>query len=104
MSASWPLFVVVFAVWCMWAIAASMQREADDTKKGIPKDRRGHVSILPVIPLNPLVMWGIAWLIDRATSPLGSLIVGAGHGVFAVFLMLSIARDWRYLRSIDQHK
>ncbi len=30
------------------------------------------------------------------------LLVGAGHGVFAAFLLISIVRDWRCLRLIDK--
>ncbi len=102
MLSSWPLLVGVFVVWCLWAIAASIQRAAEDARKGIPKEQRGGVSILPVIPLNPLVLWGVAYLIDDVSNPWGTLIVGAGHGVFAVLLMISIVRDWMCLRSIDK--
>ncbi len=102
MFASWPLLAGVFVVWCLWAIAASIQRAAEDARKGIPKEQRGGVSILPVIPLNPLVLWGVACLIDDFSSPWGTLIVGTGHGVFAAFLFVSIVRDWMCLRSIDK--
>ena len=68
---------------------------------GIPEGQRGGVSILPGIPVFPLAFWGIAWMIDRAARPWGTIVIGVAHVVFAMWLIISIARDWRFLRSTD---
>ncbi|NUO75269.1 MAG: hypothetical protein HOQ32_04570 [Lysobacter sp.] len=98
LSVSWSLPVLLFAVWCLWAFTAIAERRARDLRLGVPEERRGGVSVLPVIPLFPLFFWGMAWLIDRWFSPWGSLTIGAIHVVLAAMMAYSLARDWRYLR------
>ena len=102
MFSSWQLLVGLFVVWMLWAIAAMMERAAEDVRKGIPKEQRGHVSIVPVIPLFPLFFWGVACLLDLFVSHLGTVLVSGGHVVLSVCLIVSIIRDWKRLRSKDK--
>jgi hypothetical protein len=99
---AWALPVFVFLVWCLWAMAAAAQRGAADARRGIPAEQWGGVSIFPAIPVFPLAFWGIAWLIDHAASPWGTILVGGPHVVFAVCLAVSLVRDVRYLRSLGR--
>ena len=92
---SWRLALFILVVWCLWAVASAAQRAAKDARRGSPEGQRGGVSILPVIPVLPTVLWGIAWLIDRAASPWGTWGVGTAHGVFAACLAVSLVRAWR---------
>jgi len=94
-----PLFIL--AVWLLWFDACVIGGAADAARRGIPEGERGGSSILPGIPVFPLTFWGIAWVIDRAASPWGTLVVGAAHVVFAGVLLVTIVRDVRDLRSID---
>jgi hypothetical protein len=98
---SWLLALFILVVWCLWAVAVAAQRAVEDARRGIPEGRRGGVSIFPVIPVFPVVLWGIGWLIDRAVSPWGTWAVGVAHGVFAACLAVSLSRDWPCLRSLD---
>lgn len=98
---SWLLALFILVVWCLWAVAAAAQCAAEQARHGVPEGQRSGVSILPVIPVFPMVLWGIAWLIDRAASPWGTWAVGVAHGVFAAYLTVSVVRDWRCLRSLD---
>jgi hypothetical protein len=84
----------------MISVVPVAQRAAEDVRRGTPEGQRGGVSILPDIPVFPVVLWGIAWLIDRAIDPWGTWAVAGAHGVFAACLVVSLVRDWRYLRSL----
>ncbi len=93
--------VFLFLVWFLWVIACAGETAVSNARRGMPKGRRGGASILPGIPVFPLAFWGVAWIIDSVVSPWGSIIVGGAHVVFVIFLIVSIVRDLRYLRSID---
>jgi hypothetical protein len=66
---SWLLASLLFVGWCLWAVAAVSQRAAEAVRRGTPEGQRGAVSILPFIPVFSVVLWGIAWLLDRAIDP-----------------------------------
>ena len=95
---SWVLLLFVFLVWCLWAVAAAADFAAEDALRGVPAEQRRGVSVFPILPVFPLILWGFAWLIDRAAGSWGSVIVGAGHLVFAVYLTVSIVRNSRRFR------
>ena len=97
---SWLLASLIFVVWCLWTVAVA-QRAAEDVRRGTPEGQRGGVSILPVIPAFPVVLWGIAWLFDRGIDPSGTWAVAGAHGVFAACLVVSLVRGCGYLRSLD---
>ncbi len=91
---AWVLLSFILLVWCLWAVAAAAERAAEEARRGIPVGQRGGVSILPVIPLFPLSLWGAAWVIDRVAHPWGTIAVGVSHVVFALYLTVSLVRDW----------
>lgn len=97
----WALPFFVLAVWVLWVLAAAAGRAAKDARRGLPEAQWGGVSLVPVIPVLPLGAWGLAWLIDHAANPWGSVFVGAAHAAFAVVLAVSLVRDWWFIRSID---
>ncbi len=98
----WVLLLFILLVWCLWAVAAATELAAEDALRGVPAEQRRGVSLFPILPVFPLILWGFAWLIDRAAGPWGSMIVGAGHLVFTVYLTVSIARNARRLRSHER--
>jgi hypothetical protein len=98
---SWLLLVALLVVWLLWGIAAVFGRAVDDKRRGIPEGQRGGVSFAPVIPVCPLVFWGIALVVNLVVDPWGTLIVGAFHAVLAVLFVISIGRNtWQYC-SVD---
>jgi hypothetical protein len=99
---SWLLLVFLFATWFVWVIACAAEKAVDGARRGLPEGQRGGVSILPGIPVFPLVFWGIALLIDLVVEPWGTWGIGLAHGVFLVLLMVSIMRNWFRLRSFDK--
>lgn len=99
----WLLLVLIFAVWCVWAVAAAARRHIADARRGVPAGERGGVSVFPVIPLFPLILWGLALKIDDSSSPWGTVTIGSAHALFAAFLVVSIVRDLWRLRSLNRH-
>jgi hypothetical protein len=83
----------LFVVWCLWAIAATLQVELTNIRDPLPKGQKRGMSVLPVIPLYPLVFWMIAFLVDSARSPWGTRGIAGIHFLFAVVLVGSIVRD-----------
>ena len=98
---AWTLPTFVFLVWGGWAVTAAAQVAAADARRGVPVSQRRGVSIAPVIPVFPLVAWGLAWLGDWVAKPLGTVLVGALHAILAVTLVVSLVRSWWYLRSFE---
>ena len=98
---AWLLPVLLFGVWFLWAFAAIAEKRAQEVRSGTPLERRGGVSILPVIPLFPLFFWSVAWLVDRFFRPWGSVVVGGLHVVLALLMLATLFRDLRFCRHHD---
>ena len=95
------LLAVVFAAWVAWCAAGIAQVKLEDARRGVPKaERRGSTS-LPIIPLLPLAVWGVALLIDLAADPWGTWVVGSIHATWLAVNMGFVARDTRRLRALE---
>jgi hypothetical protein len=57
------------------------------------------MTLVPVIPVFPLIFWGAAKLIDLIADPWGTMTVTWFHALLAVVFIVSIARDIIRLRS-----
>lgn len=93
----WLLPVLLFAVWCLWVFAASGEFRVKELRRGIPKDQRGGVSILPGIPLFPLCFWGVARLADIWVAPWGTVVIGALHVILASAMAFTLVHNLRYI-------
>jgi hypothetical protein len=100
----WLLLLVVSLTWCLWVVAAVEGRAAADAAKRTPSDKRGGVSILPVIPLFPLVLFGVAKVVDIIADPWGTRVIVILHLLLALALLTSVARDVGRLRSHTRPK
>jgi hypothetical protein len=95
----WLLLLFVFLVWCLWALAVSMQIAVWNARHPLPEVKRRGMSPAPVIPIFPLAFWGAAVLIDLVVDPWGTIVIGSLHAVYAVILTVSIVRDCIRLHS-----
>ena len=98
----WGLLIEVFDVWLLWGIAATAGHAALATRHGISEGERGGVSLLPVIPMFPLVFWGAALLVDVVVRPWGTAVVGWFHAALGLLFVVSIIRDCWRLRTLDK--
>jgi hypothetical protein len=95
----WLLLLFIFLVWCLWAAAATAQVAVYNARNSILSGDERALSLVPVIPVFPLLFWGAAKLIDLIADPWGTIIVAMFHASFAIVLIASIARDTIRLRS-----
>lgn len=98
----WLIPVFVFFVWFLWIGACAAEAAVEDARRGTPEGERHGVSILPGMPVFPLAFWGVAWAVDRAIGPWGSILVGAFHVAFGITLVVSIVRSIRSLRAMEE--
>ncbi len=98
----WLLPVFIFAVWLLWHVACVLGAAREDARQPLPEGQRRGVSILPGIPVFPLVFWGLAWAIDQVVNPWGSILVGAFHVIFGGVLVFAVFRDYREIRNINR--
>ena len=96
---AWALPTFLALVWGLWVVAGVAGAAARDAREPLPGGRRRGFSFAPVVPVFPLVAWGLAWLGDWAAWPVGTVGVGAAHAILAIGMMISLGRDLRYLRS-----
>jgi len=98
------LLAFIFFVWCLGAVSEIAQVELEKRRRPLPDGSRRGISLLPVIPVGSLLLSGAAELIDVAVDPWGTIIVCTLHAVWAVILVVFIARDLWRLRSLATAK
>lgn len=84
-----PIFI--FVVWLFWIPVCVLERAA--------RGDFGGTSILPGIPIFPLLAWGLAALLDRVHDQLGLVIVGGVHVLMLLGLIVSAVRSLYVIRS-----
>jgi hypothetical protein len=73
------LFGICFIAWLAWVPAVLMEKKA--------RGDSGGTSILPVIPLAPLIGWGIGLGLNLIKPKAGLYAIGGLHALlFAVFI------------------
>src|SRR5437773_1365724 len=78
------LLIAVLAAWILLLIAGLSTKAIEDTRRGIPEGERHGVSIVPIIPIVPMTLWGFAMLVDLVWNPWGTRVVGMAHAVMAI--------------------
>ena len=94
------LLFVILGAWLLFTIVPAGRLAVEDELRGVAPESRRGVSILPVFPLFPLVIWGVgwglsAWLSEHVASVLLYLHIGMAFLCGSVIL-----RDLRRLRRI----
>lgn len=92
------LLLLIVATWWLWVVAAAASKAATYVRRGTPPAERGGMSLLPVIPVVPLVLFGGALAVDAWWAPWGSLAVGGLHLALAATWSVGLVRDLRVLR------
>ena len=87
---TWTLLAFIFGVWILCCIPALLEKAIQNAK--LPEEERGGVTIVPVIPLFPLALWGVAILINRFISRWGTRIIGGLHVLLAAIAIVFIVR------------
>ena len=96
---AWALPALIFGTWLLWAVASA----AALIRQAAADGRRRSVSLFPVIPVIPAVVWGIAYVVDWFAEPWGTLVIGSLHVVFVVVVVWSIVRRPVISRPVIRH-
>jgi hypothetical protein len=94
----WILLAFVSITWLVWLIGCVMALKADQLRRKRPPD--AGVSIVPVIPLFPLLAVEIATLIDKLVPPWGTRIIAGLHSLLLIVYLVGIAYEARRIRSL----
>ena len=89
-------------IWSLHMYCSAMRNAIEDARNGLPEERRRGVSILPAIPLIPLLFMSLAALIDRWHNPYGTLSIAGLHMAYGVFLIAYIALNWQQTRNPNE--
>ena len=93
------LFLLLMLTWSLHMYCSALRNAIEDARNGLPEERRRGVSILPGIPLIPMLFMGLAALIDEWHSPYGALSIAGLHMAYGVFLAAFVARMWNQARA-----
>jgi type IV secretory pathway VirB6-like protein len=93
----WILLSLVCLVWILWAVASLIQATLRNAT--LEQDQRREFSPVPVIPIFPLALWGIAILVDRFFAPWGTVVIGGLHAAFAATIVAYIVYCLPQLRA-----
>jgi len=88
----------------LFAVLPAGKLAIEDVKNDVPKDKRRGVSILPIIPLFPLLLWGITLGLNHWISDKIILIVILAHLLLILFCIFTLVRDFRNLHQIEKAK
>jgi len=83
-----PIFI--FVVWLFWIPVCVWERAA--------KGDFGGTTILPGIPVFPLLAWGLAAFLNWFHDRLGLVIVGGLHVLLLLFFIVSAVRSLYVIR------
>lgn len=82
----------IFLVWLVWIPVAMLERAARRDPSGF--------SFVPVIPIVPLVAWGVAVALDLLHEQLGLWVIGGLHVVLLLSLLVSAFRSMRIIQRL----
>ncbi len=93
------LFLLLMLTWSLHMYCSALRNAIEDARDGLPDERIRGVSILPGIPIIPLLFLGLAALIDSWHSPYGALSVAILHVAYGFLLIAYITINWRQTRN-----
>jgi len=94
--------ITIFTAWLAFTILPAGPKAIEDAKLGVPDDQCQGTSIMPLFPFLPMLMWGVAWLINRRFSPWGTWGMLWLHVAILVLSLIFIVRDAIRLKSIKE--
>jgi len=81
------VLIIATIAWSIWIPASSLGRLASEG--------RGNVSILPIFPGTPLAAWGLTYVLPAGWI----VVVGSVHFALLIWMLFSIAKSRRTLKS-----
>jgi len=94
--------ITIFVAWLAFAVVPAGPKAIEDAKQGVPDDQTQGTSIMPLFPVLPLAMWGIAWLINRRYATWGNWGMLWLHAAILLLSLIFIVRDIIRLKAITK--
>jgi hypothetical protein len=82
------LIIASFA-WVAWIPTTILNKRA--------RGDMGSLSIFPIVPLFPLLAWGLAYVLDQLHAGLGSMLVVSMHLFLILAMLISTAKSLKAL-------
>jgi hypothetical protein len=79
------VLLLATAAWLAWVFAAGLQKRV--------RGEAGSVSPFPVIPVFPLTAWGLAYMFQELSLPMGATVIGVVHAILLMGFLVSIAKS-----------
>jgi len=95
---------VLFLSWLAFVLVPAVKLAIEDEINEIPEQQRRGTSIMPVFPILPLILWGIAWLLNRMIASWTTWCILIGHLLLLAASAIILARDTLRLREIARKK
>jgi hypothetical protein len=96
----WMLCIVIFACWvCFIALGATAVSFRNAVEK-VPVGQEHGFSAAPIVPVLPMLLFGIAKCVDHFLPPWGTLVIEALHGLMMCLCIagiIDVAVKWRAL-------
>jgi hypothetical protein len=86
---SWSLLLLVTLTWLLWAVGALLGHHLAKRDGRVAPD--SGLSLAPIIPIFPLVFFGVGKLVDWIIAPWGTWLIGGLHAILAVTFIVAIA-------------
>ncbi|MFZ6746716.1 hypothetical protein ACO0LC_26110 [Undibacterium sp. JH2W] len=85
------LFALIIAslAWLIWIPTTVLDKRA--------RGDMGSLSIFPIIPLFPLLAWGLAYMLDQLHAQLGTMLVVSMHLLLLMTMLMSAVKSLKVL-------
>ncbi len=98
----WALLIEVWIVWLLWCVGAVNGKALFNARKRVPLEKRGGVSLLPLIPMFPMGFWVFAICADVFVEPWASVAIAVFHAVLGLAFAVGIVRDRLHMRALNR--
>ena len=92
----WLLLLIITLTWCLVVVLALAGASLDHVRAKTPDSERSHVSVVPLLPICPMLFFGAAKLLDLMVWPWGTRIIFGMHlalaGVVVVLFVIHLLR------------
>lgn len=101
MFSTWFQFALVAIVWLLWIYGAAIECEIENFSRDAEHQRSG-VSFFPVIPLFPLILWGLSRQWNELAPGWGTFALLTLHAMLGVWFLSSIVHSAWQLRTTNR--
>ena len=92
--------IIISISWFVFILVPAGNLAVEDAKKGIPENERRGVSILPIFPVVPVILWVLTYWIDKHINLLSEIIISI-HILLLIVAITCLVRSHKKLKQIE---